>query len=168
MTPFQCGSCLQGGATLSHLRQVIDFIEDIFSGSWRFNPVCRIVTLIEAPVRMSIAFGKAASFGVASAVVACSTWVTRFVRPRESSRWSDRLGEENHSETEADLFDEGVEITVRIEHRAFDILRRPGCVVTVQFSKEGTRRVKRTPGKVSDSSEPRYKVQDHKLPFWVR
>ena len=168
MTPFQCGSCFQGDATLSHLRQVIRLIEDIFSGSWRFNPVSRIVALIEAPVRTSTPFGKIVLFGSVPAIVACSAWVTRFSRRRRSSHQSDLLDDDRGSETEVDLFDENVEIMVRIEDRAFDILRKPGCVVTVQFSKEGTHGVKRTLGKVSDPSEPRHKAQDHKLPFWVR
>ena len=149
MTPFPCISWFPDGPTLSHLRQGNHFLDVILSGLWRFNPVSRIMVLIEAPVNTSIAFGKIVSFGAAAAIVVCSTWVARFVRWMRSSHQFDPADEDRHLETELDLFDEEVEIKVRIDDHGFDILRKPRCVMTIHLSKEGTRGVKRALGKVS-------------------
>lgn len=168
MTPFLCERWFSGAATLSHLRQMPHFLEDVLSSPWRSNPVSRTIAVTETLISTSIGFGKMVSSGVTSAIAVCSTWITRFVRRWTSSYQSDISGKDRHLGTGLNLFDEGVEITVRIDDRGFAMVRKPKCVVTVHLPKECAGAGKQTLGEISGSSGLRYKMLHHNLPFWAR
>jgi len=144
------------------------FFEDAFAGARRFDPWRRIIALIKVPFGRSIPFGKMLRFATASAILMLSTSISRFIQRLRISHQFELFGKIERPEDELGLFDESVEITIRIDDHSFDILRKPRCVVTVNMPQEGPLSKAQINGKTSNRDEVRYRKQDHKLPFWVR
>ena len=139
-------------------------LEDAFAEAWRFNSCRRIIALIKVPFGRSIAFGKILWFATASAILT----ISRFIQRLRISHQLELFDKIERPEEELDLFDERVEITVRIVAHSFDILRMPRCVVTVNLPREGSQSKAQLVWTTSIGNELRYRKQDHKLPFWVR
>lgn len=144
------------------------FLEDAFAEASRFNSCRRIIALIKVPFGRSIAFGKLLWAATASAILMLSTSISRLIQRRRISHLFELFDKVERPEEELDLFDESVEITVKIVAPSFDILRMPRCVVTVNLPKEGSQSKAQMAGTTSIGSELHYRKQDHKLPFWVR
>ena len=163
-----CDSWFPKAAILSQSRLATHFLEDAFAGAWRFNPCHSIIALIKVAFGRSIAFGKMLRFVAASAILMLSTSISRFMRRLRISHQFELFGKLERPEDELDLFDENVEITLRIDDHSLDILRKPRCVVTVNLRKEGRHSVAQTVGHTSDRNEVRYRKQNHKLPSCFR
>lgn len=132
-----CDGWFPKAAILSRSCLATHFLEDALAEAWRFNPCRRIIALIKVPFGRSIAFGKMLRFATASAILMLSTSISKFIRRLRISHQFELFGKIERPEEELDLFDESVEITIRIDDCSFDILRKPRCVVTVNLSKEG-------------------------------
>lgn len=168
MTDAPCESYFPKAAILSRFCLAIHFIKDAFAGAWRFNFRRKIIALIQVPFNRSIPFGKMLMLAAASAILKLSASITRFIHRFRISQQIDLFGKIERPEEELDLFDECVEITIRIDDHGFDILRKPRCVVTVNLPKEGSHSKAQIVGNASNRNQVRYRKQDHKLPFWVR
>lgn len=101
------------------------------------------------------------------AILMCSTWIAKLTERLRSTHLFE-LFSKNEGATEVKLLDENVEITIRIDDRGFDILRKCRCVVTVHLPKEGPHSARQVVRNNSESGEARRTEQDHKLPFWVK
>jgi len=168
MTVAPCESWLLKSVILSRSCRAIHLLEDAFAGAWRFNPWRRIIALIQVPFGRSIPFGKTLTFTAASATLMLSAAITQFIHRLRISHQFDLFSKSERPEDELDLFDEKVEITIRINDHSLDILRKPRCVVTVHLPKKGPHGLARLVRNASDRNEVGYRKQDHKLPFWVR
>ena len=163
-----CDGWFPKDAILSRSSLATHFLEDAFEEAWRLNPCRRIIALIKVPFGRSIAFGKMLWFATASAILMLSTSISRFIQRLRISHQLELFDKIERPEEELDLFDESVEITVRIVAHSFDILRMPRCVVMVNLPKEGPQSKAQRAGTTSIGNELRYRKQDHKLPFWAR
>ncbi len=161
-----CDSWFPKAAILSWSCLATHFLEDAFAGAWRFNSCRRIIALIKVPIGRSIA--KMLRFATASAILMLSVSISRFIQRIRISHQFELFGKIEHPEDELDLFDEKVEITIRIDDHSYDILRRPRCVVTVNLPKEDPLSKAQVVGNTSNRNEVHYRKQGHKLPFWVR
>jgi hypothetical protein len=168
MMVVRCDRWFPKAAILSRSRLATHFLEDVFAGAWRFNPCRSIIALIKVPHGRSIAFGKMLRFAAASAILMLSTSISWFIRRLWISHQFELFGKIERPEDELDLFDENVDITIRIDDHRFDILRKPRCFVTVSLPKEGPQSKAQIVENTSNSNEVRYRKQDHKLRFWVR
>jgi len=104
---------------------------------------------------------------IASAILMCSSLIAKFVKRLSAHHQVELLSKNERSKADVDLFNENVEITIRIDDRGFDIARMPRCVVTMHLPKEDAHDLGQWIGNASDGDERRYKEQDHKLPFWI-
>lgn len=159
-----CDGWFPKAAIFSRSCLATHFLEDAFAKAWRFNHCGRIIALIKVPFGRSIAFGKILWFATAAAILT----IFRFIQHLRISHHLELFDKIERPEEELDLFDESVEITVKIVAHSFDILRMPRCVVTVNLAKEGSPRKAQIAGTTSPGKELHYRKQDHKLPFWVR
>ena len=168
MTVTPCESWFPKAAIFSQPCLAIHFLEDTCAEAWRLNPLRRIIALIKAPFGTSIPSGKIFTFAAGAAILTLSTPITSFMQRLRISHRFDLFGKRESPEDELDLFDEKVEITIRIDDHGLDILRKPRCVVSVHLPKEGPHSLAQFVRDTSDRNEVRYRKQDHKLPFWVR
>lgn len=76
---------------------------------------------------------------IAAAILMGSPLIVKFVKRLSAHHQVEILSKNERSKAEMDLFDENVEITIRIDDRGFDILRMPRCVVTMHLPKEDGR-----------------------------
>lgn len=162
-----CDSWFPKVAILSRSSLATHFLEDAFAEAWRFNPCRKIIALVKVPFDRSIAFGKMLRFATA-AILMLSTAISRFIQRLRISHQFELFGKIERPEEEPDLFDESVEITIRIDDHGLDILRKPQCVVTVHLPKKGPRGLAQLVRNTSERNEVDYRKQDQKLPFWVR
>lgn len=163
-----CKSWFRKAAILSQSCLAIHFLEDAFAGAWRFNPLRRIIAFVKAFSGTAIPFRRMPTFAAVSAILMCSSRVTKFVQHLRIRHRSDLFGEDERSEAELNLFDENVEITIRIDDQGLDVLQKPRWVVKVHLPKERPQGAGQTVRNTTDNGAPHYKGQDHKVPFWVR
>lgn len=105
---------------------------------------------------------------IASTLLMGSTWIRKFSKRFRVSRHFELFSRSEQKDIEVDLFDENVEITLRIDDPGIDILRTPRCIVTILLPKKDACSSGERIGNASDSEEARLKEHDHKLPFWVK
>ena len=163
-----CDSWFPKAAILSRCCLATHFLENAFAGAWRFNPCRNISALIKVPFGRSIPYGKMLRFATASAILMLSTSISSFIQRLRISHQFELFGKIERPEDELDLFDENVEITIRIDDHSFDILIKPRCIVTVNLPKEGSHSKAQIVGNTSNRNGVCHRKQDHKLPFWVR
>ena len=105
---------------------------------------------------------------IALVILIGSTWIRKFTKQLRVSRYFELFSRNELKGVEVDLFEENVEITLRIDDPGIDILRTPRCIVTIHLPKKDTCSSEERMGNASDPKEARLEEHDHKLPFWVK
>ena len=85
------------------------------------------------------------------AILMRSIWIAKLAERLRGTHLIELFSKNERSKAEVNLFDEDVEITLRIDGGAFDVLHKSRCIATVRLPKKHTCSTEQKDGTASDS-----------------